>query len=205
MGDSSDARPGTEGLSDTDQRYLELLRRVAAAGGEPLMLELDSVVGERMINAEDGVVLRGAAAAGVVALDVAVLRAELRELRQDLSTEVRTRRLVVVGPDGFERITADAGADVGSLRVQSPRGLHVALVADEQSGDGTAQLYLSGGGNGAGSFAVTEDGVPVVDAEGNRSIEPDSLYYAAELAVLASADERFHDVCLNREGLHFGG
>ena len=129
------------------------------------------------------------------------LRSELDQLRQQLATEVRTRRLVVVDPNGFERIVAKTSSDSGSLTVASARDVHVSLTANEQSLEAYAEVYLSGGGNVAGHFGVTEDG-----ESNGEEIDPDSLYYRSELTLIPDdGDPRFHAITLDREGLHYGG
>lgn len=154
--------------------------------------------------------------AGLVS-EVAELRAEIAALREQiideartsaewvddfeaqLATEVRTRRLVVVDANGFERVVAEtsARADSGSLTVASPKDVSVTVIAAEQCEDAFAQVYLSGGGNTAATFEVREDG--------DRD-EPDSLYYRSELTLIPDdGDPRFHPVTLGREGLHYGG
>lgn len=60
-------------------------------------------------------------------------RADAEGQPSDPVEEVRCRRLVVVGPDGTERVVLDAGADFGLVDVISPAGPRVSLLADEQS------------------------------------------------------------------------
>ena len=132
--------------------------------------------------------------AGNVERDVDAARGDVDDLRSQIGAEVRTRRVVVVGPDGFERITAEAHIDTGEVLVRNRKDMHVALVADESDTRGFAEVFLSGGGNGVGRFGLTEQGAP------------DFLEYDASLGIYsAQNDPRFHDVSIDREGLHFGG
>jgi hypothetical protein len=48
---------------------------------------------------------------------IAGLRAELAQLRNGLATELVTRRVSIVGPDGFERIQLHAGVDWAEVGV----------------------------------------------------------------------------------------
>jgi hypothetical protein len=54
-----------------------------------------------------------------LAAEVDDLRIELVELRHRLLDEVRTRRLVVVSDDAFERVVADAFPSHGGVEVRS--------------------------------------------------------------------------------------
>ncbi len=174
----------------TDPRYADLLVEIEASMGQDFVHELDEVVGARMADSQDAVPL-----GGIIEARFSALSAELAELREQIAGEVRTRRLVVVGPDGFERVVAEARSDCGSVRVDSPSGVHVALVADEMmEGEASAQVYLSAGGDGVGHFGVTEAG------------EVDAMEYLTSLDITVESDDpRFHDVSLDRDGLHFGG
>lgn len=49
--------------------------------------------------------------------EIAEMRRELEALRQQLASEVRTRRLVVVDESGFERIVGETGDDWGQVSV----------------------------------------------------------------------------------------
>jgi hypothetical protein len=188
----------TEADSDYD-RVMAALR--AALGDSDLIAQLDEAVGARLVAAEDEVMGLS------LESQVAGLRRDLEELRQQLATEVRTRRVVVVGPDGFERITASADINVGMVRVDSRRdGMHVALVADEDDPQASAELYLSAGGNGVGAFGVLEDGVITGDEEHGFSVDPDTIEYVTSISIDPDHhDPRFHRVTLDREGLHYGG
>ena len=55
------------------------------------------------------------------ALDAAIgeVAARLARLRHTLAGEVRTRRIVVTEPDGFERIVAEATGGVGAVTVRT--------------------------------------------------------------------------------------
>ena len=210
--------------ADTDyDRVMAALR--AALGDSDLIVQLDEAVGARLVQAEDEVIKTS------IESQVAALRAELEQLRQQLvtlawrverdrdaaggdvddlrsqlATEVRTRRLVVVGPDGFERVVAEAREDIGLVSVVSRKEMRISLVADEQGAEGSAQLYLSAGGNGAGSFSVVESGEYITGPEGESQIDPDTLEYVTQLRIEPdSSDPRFHDITLDREGLSFGG
>lgn len=152
-----------------------------------------------MPGAEDLAATRMAAA-------VSSLRAELAELRRQLATEVRTRRLVVIDPKGFERVVAETTDDYGAVSVVSPEGCHVSLVADEQSAEPSAELFLSGGGNGAGRFGVIGYGEYVVNEQGHHRVDPETADWRASVTIHApQRDERFRDVGLDCEGLHVGG
>jgi hypothetical protein len=63
------------------------------------------------------------------------VRAGLADLAADLAREVRSARLVVVDPDGFERVVADADASHGALTVRARTGAQrstaVELYADD--------------------------------------------------------------------------
>ena len=108
---------------------------------------------------------------------VGQLEQMINGLRDDLFGEVMTQRLVVVGPDGFERVVAEARDDIGSVSVKSRKEMRISLIADEQECEGSAQLYLSAGGNRVGSFSVVEDGRYTTDATGESHIDPDTLEY----------------------------
>lgn len=47
------------------------------------------------------------------------LEARIDHLEQELATEVRTRRVVVVGPDGFERVLIEARETHGGIEVRA--------------------------------------------------------------------------------------
>lgn len=73
--------------------------------------------------------------------------------------EIRCRRLVVVGPDGFERIVAEAGEESGSVTVNSQdgedgEGTAVSLFASDEDEVGVAQLFVLSGGNSAATLGV---------------------------------------------------
>lgn len=90
---------------------------------------------------------------------LAVLEEELLTLRRSLVEEVRTRRLVVVTEDGFERVVAESAEESGGVRVYCRGGeeghdarTYVELFAEQEPL--SAGLHLTGGGNGHGSLAV---------------------------------------------------
>ncbi len=121
-----------------------------------------------------------------LAREVLALRAELADLRQQLATEVRTRRLVVVGENGFESIVASVTDDTADVlvRCQGELGTHATLHAnDHHPGSSFAGVYLSGGGNIVGNFDVHQAGD---DGAGNfpGDIDPDSATYSASLDVI---------------------
>lgn len=90
------------------------------------------------------------------------LRAEVDALRAGFATEVRTRRLVVETPDGFERITADSDNNGGALVLHvrpRPNESHVEptsvrLYADEECY--SAGVHLTGPGDSGGMWDVSE-------------------------------------------------
>ena len=135
--------------------------------------------------------------------EVAELRAALDELRTQLAGEVRTRRLVVVGPDGFERITAEADEWNGTVTVASTRkGMHVELSVSEEEPAARADVYLSAGGNVVGRFSVDEFGDVVVDHENADAwTDPETVTYRPELAIYPAAGP---DVTVNTGGLRIG-
>ena len=79
--------------------------------------------------------------------------------------------------------------------------MHVALVADESDAQGSAELYLSAGGNGTGAFGVLEDGVVTGDLDQGFGIESGRCR-VRRLACLTpdNRDPRFHNGSLDREG-----
>lgn len=93
------------------------------------------------------------------------LRSQIEDLRAEIATEVRTRRLVVEGADGFERIVGEADGPEPGLTVHAPPAAgrtgasFVRLFADrddlsdawEQAG-----VYLSAGGYGIASLGFAD-------------------------------------------------
>ena len=132
---------------------------------------------------------------GLIA-EVAELRAEIGGLREQLATEVRTRRLIVVNPRGFESIVASAGDAFAEVMLTSEQDPSVwSSLHSNDEGEPSSGVYLSGGDNGLGIFEVEKT---ELDADVNE--------YSARLAIHADRnDPRFHDIGLDREGLHFGG
>lgn len=92
--------------------------------------------------------------------EVALLRQELAELRKSLAQEVRTRRLVVVEKDGFERIEARADGDSGSIVVQARDNSWASIGAADLGSENkceAAAVRLVDSGNTGGEFAVRRD------------------------------------------------
>jgi len=105
-----------------------------------------------------------------LAREVLALRAELADLREQLATEIRTRRLVVEHESGFESIVAEATVDTARVKVaaRTDDGTFVLLhVHDEPHNSTFGGLYLSGGGNGVGMFEVHQRGDDVYSASLN--------------------------------------
>ena len=128
---------------------------------------------------------------------------ELAEMCQrhfeGLESEVRTRRVVVVNENGFESVVVNAGGGYAEVKVTSEEDPSVwtnVHACDE--GDAATGLYLSGGGNGVGSFETYKN---VFD----RDTTDEVLDYRAMLTIDSHDDPRFHNVSLGREGLSFGG
>lgn len=88
------------------------------------------------------------------------LRFQLAALHRSLSEEVRTRRLVVEEPDGFERVVADGRSNFGGVEVRSRVGRGGGTTAglfalDPVSGDpAQVGLCLSDRGNIVASLDV---------------------------------------------------
>ena len=92
--------------------------------------------------------------------EVALLRQELAELRRSLAQEVRTRRLVVVEEDGFERIDASADGHGGSIIVRARDDSWAIVAADDIGSENNVQAAayrLVDGGNTAAEFVVRRD------------------------------------------------
>ena len=98
-------------------------------------------------------------AVGALQRQVRALETRLKGMR----SEVRTRRVVVATPDGFERVVLSAGAHHGAVRVSARVTASVALCAEDGSTDelcagvSYAEVFMSGGGNGMGTFGVATD------------------------------------------------
>lgn len=96
---------------------------------------------------------------GALQRQVRALETRLKGMR----SEVRTRRVVVATPDGFDRVVLSAGANHGAVRVSARDTTSVALCAEDGSpsseaeSDSWAEVFLSGGGNGMGTFGVATD------------------------------------------------
>ncbi len=135
----------------TDAHYGEMLDEITAVMGSAFVHELDEVVDARMAGSQDAVPL-----GGIIEARFAALAAEVAELREQMATEVRTRRLVVVDEGGFEAIVAEAKGDVAKVVVTCRDDTEVwsSLSADGQGGEFSSGLYLSGGGNGLGVLDV---------------------------------------------------
>jgi hypothetical protein len=100
--------------------------------------------------------------------ELRLLREELAGLRSDVAAEVRTRRLVVVDSQGFERLVAEGGDDHGFLAVRGRAGERrctaVELyVNDPVDGDGThAGVALGEDGDIVAALEVTGHGEPTL-------------------------------------------
>ncbi len=115
-----------------------------------------------------------------LAREVLALRAELANLRQQIATEVRTRRLLVEHESGFESIVAEVDSDLATVKVaaQTDPSTYASILANEQGAGVLAGIYLSGGGNGAGMFEVQQSGDDGAgDFPGN--FDPNSITYSA--------------------------
>ncbi len=111
---------------------------------------------------------------------VDALRQELADLRQQLTTEVRTHRLVVIGPDGSKRITTSCRDHSTSLRVE--------IVSTTDPGVGrvhpvSAELWASLGDSGH------PEGDEISKASLDLSTGDDSYALLQQIAML-SADRR---------------
>lgn len=92
--------------------------------------------------------------------EVALLRQELADLRKSIAQEVRTRRLVVVEADGFERIDASADGKSGSIVVQARDKSWASINADDLGSVNryqAAAFRLVDGGNTGAELAVHRD------------------------------------------------
>lgn len=150
--------------------------RLSSAGdddeGDPpfSMIENDIVgLDERLLQVQaDGAAL---------ARRLGALESEVFVLRRSLGEEVRTRRVVVIAEDGFERVVAesDEGVKVYCRGGEEHDRTYIGLLAEEDPL--SASLYLSGAGNGYGSLGVWT-------TEGRTGAErwPGSAF-AAELAL----------------------
>jgi hypothetical protein len=120
-----------------------------------------------------------------LAQEVLALRSELASLREQLATEVRTRRLVVEHESGFESIVAEARSETAQVKVaaRTDPDTWTSIHANEEDGDVFTGLHLSGGGNGRGMFEVHRDGD---DGKGAfpGDFDPDSLTYSASLDIV---------------------
>lgn len=94
-----------------------------------------------------------------------LLRRELEELRASLSAEVRTRRLVVVADDGFERIVAESRPHSGGIKVRCriPEGRDehfgtstTVYAVDDEEHYPNAGIYVTGYGDLYASLSVQE-------------------------------------------------
>ena len=100
--------------------------------------------------------------------------AALERLVDRMSDEIRTKRVVVVEDDGFERVVVSSNSaqgpnmDGAAVTVYSRDGDHenyVRLYASELAGEGytAAELFVVGAGNTATTLGYfrTDDGVPL--------------------------------------------
>lgn len=118
--------------------------------------------------------------------EVTELRTMLTALTDQLATEVRTRRLVVVGPDGYERIIADAW-DTGASVIVHGRGetidppavtIHVGEGSDGDATGPMATIMVTPR-DGHTTGEVVLDGSGPVPAPGLHEIVvgPDGYWY----------------------------
>jgi len=90
------------------------------------------------------------------------LRREVEDLVARMAVEVRTRRLVIAGEDGTDRIVARVTGDAANLSVLCETGLGSAdltgieLVVDGERGDRHAGVHLIGNGQSFGGLLLTE-------------------------------------------------
>jgi len=161
-------------------------------GGEPLADACESADSYAAIKAED-------ATGGPSYQQLASLEAKLAELQQQLATEVRTRRVVVIEEDGFERVVVGemGGGEGGVIAYARPHAgaapdhTGVGLWANQDEpwdGGGVAGLRFIGGGDAravfnlrrleAGQYAPlieidAADGEPgsAIDAQGLRVVD----------------------------------
>ena len=108
--------------------------------------------------------------------EVRPLREELAALRRELADEVRTRRVVVVEPDGFERVILYAEETHGGITLggRSERGRSTALDihVDDAEEDADPEDVPSFGfafwdrGNTVASFVVVSPGPPALWSDG---------------------------------------
>lgn len=93
--------------------------------------------------------------------EIDALRRQMAALVEQVSTEVRTRRLVVVEEDGFERIVAEANGDSGEVKVQSRTATedttNVSMFAGEIDGFECAEVGLWHRGNNAAELITHLD------------------------------------------------
>ena len=98
--------------------------------------------------------------------EVRSLRDELSGLRDDLAREVRTRRIVVVEEDDFERCTISTSGTLGviTLAARCAPGLSTAMdlyVEDASEGDGpSVALALWDEGDAVASFGLVSPHEP---------------------------------------------
>jgi hypothetical protein len=131
----------------------------------------------------------------VLRAEVAALREELGRLRTQLATEVRTRKVVVVGPDGFERIELNALADTGEVVVNGRTEAEPSVIigAGEENDPCDAYLMLK-----AGEHLLT-----TITAQGSDGLDPPfarmlMTYYASEED---AGTDRLHELMLDHGGL----
>ena len=109
------------------------------------------------------------------ALDAAIgdVAARLARLRGTLAGEIRTRRLVVAEPDGFERVVAEATGGVGAVTVRT-----------RTTGPGTVGVEVfaadPAGGDPAHVGVALLDGGDVVAAIDLQSGRPAMVWLAAD-------------------------
>jgi hypothetical protein len=116
--------------------------------------------------------------------------AELLERRRTrVVDEVRARRVVVVGSDGFERVVIDANKNNGGMKVYSKEGAcNASVTATEECWGGDANVFVVGGGNIQAMMTVNK--------RGDR--------HEGEVWVLAP-DERSKGATLTHEGVDVDG
>jgi hypothetical protein len=119
-----------------------------------------------------------------LAQEVLALRSELASLREQLATEVRTRRLVVVDATGFERIVGETLPDSASFEVlcRDDQETAARMYASDESVGAEAGVALSGGGSIVGELSVRQSGDDGGTCTGD--FNPDSITYSASLDVV---------------------
>lgn len=124
--------------------------------------------------------------------DVDVLGHQLRKQRDELATEVRTRRLVVEHESGFESIVAEVGDAEACITVTSriEPSVSTSINALDADGQASSGLLVSGDGHALGAFGVNRRALG----------EPDSFCYRARLDM---DEDHGPSMSLDVEGLGF--